>query len=201
MTTKTTKSTLDTLYRSPLIRAAVAFAVITLGASALLGGCEPAYVEGDRLSFTGTDIQGQPVSLADARFQGKVVLVELWGTWCPVCMSSMPALNDLHARFSSQGLEVLAVEFAAGYSGSPEEYVAALRAWATENKIAFTVAHAGETGIEETVFPTLKSFDGYPTIILIGRDGVVRHVQSGYHSSDAQMLERKITELLAESAD
>lgn len=192
---------LENVSKSPIVRAAVAFAVITLGASMLLGGCEPAYVEGDRLTFTGTDIQGQPVSLADARFQGKVVLVELWGTWCPVCMSSMPTLKDLYTRFAPQGLEVLAVEFAAGYPGPPEEYVAALRAWATENGIAFTVAHAGETGTEETVFPTLKSFDGYPTIILIGRDGVVRHVQSGYHTSDAQMLERKITELLAERSD
>lgn len=200
MTEKIGNSTLETLYRSPIVRGAVAFAVVTLGASALLGGCEPAYVEGERLRFTGTDINGQPVSLADARFQGKVVLVELWGLWCPVCMSSMPALNDLHTRFSPQGLEVLAVEFA-DYDGPPEDYVALLRAWATENKITFTVVHAGATGLEETVFPTLKSFGEYPTIIVIGRDGVVRHVQSGYHSSDAQLLERKITELLAERAN
>lgn len=192
---------LETVYRSPIVRAALALAGITLGFSLLLGGCEPAYVEGGRLSFSGKDLDGQPVSLADARFQGKVVVIEIWGLWCPVCLSSMPALNDLHTRLASQGLEVLAVEFAADTSVPRAEYFDALRAWVRDNEIMFTIAQAGEVGTEGTVFPELKSFREYPTIILIGRDGVVRHVQSGYHSSDAQMLERKITELLAERAN
>lgn len=196
--TETAPNTLKMLYRSPVVRAAVAVAAITLGASLVIGGCEPAYVEGDRLSFAGTDLSGEPVSLSDARFTGKVVLVELWGTWCPVCVSSMPALKDLHTRFAAQGLEVLAVEFAAETPSA--EYIDMLREWTRANAIAFTIVQAGEVGTEGAVFPELKSFDGYPTIILIGRDGTVRHIQSGYHPSDAQMLEGKIEALLRENA-
>ncbi len=173
-------------------------AVITLGASLVLGGWERAYVEGDHLSFSGTDIHGAPVSLADARFTNKVVLVELWGLWCPVCLSSIPALKDLQARYGEQGLEVLAVEFAD--APPTEEYLAILRDMVRANEIAFTVVQAGAVGGEAAAFPELKSFDGYPTIMLIGRDGAVKHIQSGYHPRDADMLARKIEELLREGA-
>lgn len=192
------RNSLEILYRSPVVRTAVAVAGITLVASLLLGGCEPAYVEGGRLSFSGVDLAGEPVSLSDARFAGRVVLVELWGTWCPVCLSSIPALKDLHTRFAPQGLEVLAVEFAAETPSA--EYLEMLREWVHINSIAFTIVQAGEVGTEGAAFPELKSFDGYPTIILIGRDGTVHHVQSGYHPSDAEMLEEKIGELLRENA-
>lgn len=195
--TESSTNTLQTLYRSPIVRTAVAVAAITLVASLFLGGCEPAYVEGDRLSFAGTDLSGEPVSLSDGRFTGKVVLVELWGTWCPVCLSSIPALKDLHTRFAAQGLEVLAVEFADAIPNA--DYIASLREWAQINGIRFTIVQAGVVGTEGAVFPELKSFDGYPTIILIGRDGTVRHIQSGYHPSDAQMLEGKIEDLLREN--
>jgi len=198
--TENAKNIIKMLYRSPVIRAAAGVAVITLGASVLLGGCEPTYVDGGRLSFSGTDLDGQPVSLSGERFRGKVVLVELWGTWCPVCISSMPTLKDLHTRFASQGFDVLAVEFAAPDSGPRDEYEASLHEWVRAREIGFTVVHAGEVGGEGEAFPELKSFAGYPTIILIGRDGAVRHVQAGYHYSDAAMLETKIRDLLRERA-
>lgn len=190
---------LETLYRSPIIRVAVAVAAITLGASLVLGGCERAYVEGDHISFSGTDIDGQPVSLADARFKNKVVLVELWGLWCPVCLSSLPALKDLQTRYAAQGFEVLAVEFADETPSA--EYLATLREMVRANDIAFTIAQAGVVGSEAAAFPELKSFDGYPTIILIDRGGAVKYIQSGYHPRDAEILARKIEELLREGAD
>lgn len=196
---KNDENTFKTLYQSPVIRMVLALAGITLVASVLLGGCERAYVEGGRLSFSGTDLAGAPVSLADARFYGKVVVVELWGLWCPVCLSSLPALQDLHARYATQGLEVLAVEFAEGIP--TDAYLASLRSVAHANGFAFTIAQAGSVGAEGGVFPELKSFDAYPTIVVIGRDGTVRHVQSGYHPSDAQLLDRTIAELLSETVD
>src|SRR5262249_574056 len=52
-----------------------------------------------RLRFTFPDLDGRPVSIADARFQGKVVLVDLFGSWCPNCNDQAPVLEELYARY------------------------------------------------------------------------------------------------------
>lgn len=63
---------------------------------------------------------GTPVALPDAvaldgaplpatRWKGKVVVIELWASWCPFCARQNPLLDALHRRHASQGLEVLAL--------------------------------------------------------------------------------------------
>jgi thiol-disulfide isomerase/thioredoxin len=55
------------------------------------------------LSFL--DGQGNPVSLAD--FRGRVVVLNLWATWCAPCRHEMPSLDRLQAAFGDEGLQVL----------------------------------------------------------------------------------------------
>ena len=63
---------------------------------------------------------GTPMALPDAvaldgaplpatRWKGKVVVIELWASWCPFCARQNPLLDALHRRHASQGLEVLAL--------------------------------------------------------------------------------------------
>jgi thiol-disulfide isomerase/thioredoxin len=49
----------------------------------------------------------RPVSVRELR--GKVLLVNLWATWCPPCVREMPSLQRLHEQFNSQGLTVLGI--------------------------------------------------------------------------------------------
>jgi cytochrome c biogenesis protein CcmG, thiol:disulfide interchange protein DsbE len=57
--------------------------------------------------FTATDLDGNPVRLADLR--GEVVLLNIWATWCPPCREEMPSMQRLHDEFGDQGLHVVAV--------------------------------------------------------------------------------------------
>ena len=41
--------------------------------------------------------------------RGKVVVVNIWATWCKPCLAELPALNDLQKNYGERGLEVLAV--------------------------------------------------------------------------------------------
>ena len=53
------------------------------------------------------DASGRPRSIAD--FRGKVVLLNIWATWCAPCREEMPALDRLQAKLGGPGFEVLAV--------------------------------------------------------------------------------------------
>ena len=58
-------------------------------------------------NFTFSDLSGHKVSLFDQR--GKVVLVNIWATWCPPCRQEMPSMQKLYDRFKGENFEILAV--------------------------------------------------------------------------------------------
>lgn len=57
------------------------------------------------LSFT--DIGGKELSLAD--FKGKLVVVNLWATWCAPCVKEMPSLGRMYAKLRDKGVALLAI--------------------------------------------------------------------------------------------
>ena len=58
-------------------------------------------------NFTFPNLNGQQVSLSDHR--GKVVLVNIWATWCAPCRQEMPSMQKLYERFKGENLKILAV--------------------------------------------------------------------------------------------
>ena len=57
--------------------------------------------------FTFTGIDGNEVSLSD--YLGKVVIVNIWATWCPPCVDEMPSMEKLYKKFKVENFEILAV--------------------------------------------------------------------------------------------
>lgn len=66
---------------------------------------------------------GQGTLKTFADFKGKVVLVNLWATWCPPCIKEMPSLNALQERFDKDEFQILAI--ATGRQGrvTPREFL------------------------------------------------------------------------------
>ena len=62
-----------------------------------------------RFSFPGLD--GKLVSNTDPRFQGKVVIVSISGSWCPNCHDEAPFLAELYKKYRKQGLEIVSLSF------------------------------------------------------------------------------------------
>jgi peroxiredoxin len=83
--------------------------------AALLLAAIPAYAinikkESDRKRAPDFELKtsdGKSVRLSD--YEGKVVLLDFWATWCAPCRNSMPWLNELHAKYESEGLTLLGI--------------------------------------------------------------------------------------------
>ncbi len=61
--------------------------------------------------FSYPDLDGKLVSNTDGRFQGKVVLISITGSWCPNCHDEAPFLTELYKTYHARGLEIVALGF------------------------------------------------------------------------------------------
>jgi len=104
------------------------------------------------------DGSGKTVSLAD--FRGRLVLVNLWATWCVPCVKEMPSLERVQARLGGQGLEIVAVSEDRG--GQP--LVAPFRDKIGLKALKTYLDPKGELGLAFGI-------RGLPTSILLDRDG------------------------------
>jgi thiol-disulfide isomerase/thioredoxin len=100
-------------------------------------------------------------TLALAEQKGKVVLVDLWATWCGPCIQELPHLQKLSEKFGPEDFLMLGVVLESGDPKDIQEFIA-------EKNIHYPQV-IGEEGTKESFGPFL----GYPTKYLIDRDGKV----------------------------
>jgi thiol-disulfide isomerase/thioredoxin len=133
-----------------------------------------------------TDAAGKPHTLAD--FKGKVVVLNLWATWCAPCVAEMPTLARLDAETVGQPVAVVPVSLDRVEDRANAEAFIAKRpplGFYAEPRYALPFAFK-------------PPVDGLPTTLLIGPDGVVRaRLSGGADWSGAQA--RKVIEALATS--
>ncbi len=109
-------------------------------------------------NVTFQNASGQPVTLES--FRGRVVLLNLWATWCIPCRKEMPALDRLQAALGSPDFEVVALSLDRGGAVASKKFLDA----------------TGATKLGLYVDPSAKLANafkaiGLPATILIGRDG------------------------------
>ena len=105
------------------------------------------------------------------KLKGRVVMLEFWGTWCGPCVRAMPGIQKLHDRYTDRGLTVLAISY---------ETDAVMQPFLTQN--AFTMP-VGSDPEKKTIgaYP----IKGWPTTVVIGKDGKIAHVGSPYDAETA----------------
>ncbi|MEM9558441.1 MAG: redoxin domain-containing protein [Acidobacteriota bacterium] len=161
-----------------------------------------------RFSFSFPDLDGEVLSLDDPRFDDKVVLVNLFGTWCPNCNDEAPLLAAWAKRFRDQGLEIVGLAYE--FTGDLERDRKMVRRFRDRHAISYPLLLAGTSDKVDAAatLPDLDRVVAYPTSIFIGRDGRVRRIHSGFagpgtgrhHAELVAELESYLRELLAEPA-
>lgn len=131
-------------------------------------------------AFSLPGVDGKPVSLADERFRGKVVLVDIFGTWCPNCHDEAPVLVDLYKKYHKDGLEIVMLAYE--YTPDTARNARQIEIFRKKYGIEFTILMAGTTADGEIArtLPQLVGFGAYPTTIFIGRDGRVAKIHAGF---------------------
>jgi thiol-disulfide isomerase/thioredoxin len=133
----------------------------------------------ERFRFRFNDLNGKTVTESDPRFQGKVVLVSISGSWCPNCRDEAPFLVSLHKKYRKQGFEIVSLDF------EEEDQLAnptRLRAFIKEYGIEYPVLLAGIPDQLTEKVPQADNLNAFPTSFLLGRDGKVRAVHAGFPS-------------------
>ncbi|MBN2694970.1 TlpA family protein disulfide reductase [bacterium] len=114
---------------------------------------------------------GETITLS--KYRGRVVLIDFWGVWCPPCKKMIPVLAEFVNQCSDKGVVLLGIHSVSNFPGAED--------------IDF---FAGQMGVN---YPMLigtpeneKKFDikAFPTLIIIGPDGKIKHRFVGYHSVD-----------------
>ncbi|MDY0136188.1 MAG: TlpA disulfide reductase family protein [Thiomicrospira sp.] len=129
------------------------------------------------------NLNGQTVSLND--YQGKVVLLNFWASWCPPCLHEMPSMTRLKTQLKTQPFDILAVNLAE----QPQDFAAFLSA----NPVNFPV-------LLDPKGQAIKDWRimAYPTTYLIDKKGQIRYALFGGTEWDQPQHLNLINQLLAE---
>lgn len=152
--------------RRSLIIAIVAFCVIASLASVVYANLN----SGTKApNFTLPTLDGKRITLA-ANFEesGKVVILDIWATWCPPCRAEIPHLVRLNKEYGSKGLKIIGVAI--------DEDKKAVESFAKNQKINYTIA------LDPQAQKVGKSYGvrGIPVTYIIDKKGVIRYVHSGF---------------------
>lgn len=131
-------------------------------------------------TFSFRDLDGRPVSQEDSRLKGKVVLVDIFGSWCVTCHEATPDLLDLYRTYRPRGFEILGLGYEV--TGDSTKDNPQIRRFRDKFSIPWILLHAGISVVEETAatLPQLKGFTAYPTTLFLGKDGRIRSVYAGF---------------------
>jgi cytochrome c biogenesis protein CcmG, thiol:disulfide interchange protein DsbE len=133
------------------------------------------------------DSTPRPKTLAD--YKGKIVLLNVWATWCEPCRAEMPSMEKLYKEFGPKGLEIVAV------SVDDPGTDARIRLYAKELGLSFPILH-------DAAKETARNYQvtGYPESFIIGREGTIRRKVFAAADWSSEANRALIRELLDSSA-
>ncbi len=138
--------------------------------------------------FSGTTMDGKVVQLSD--YKGKVVLLDIWASWCGPCQEEMPFLMDTYKQYNDQGLVILAVNIDNDVQ-NVQKFISRLEA-----PPAFPIILDKDSKI-----PPLYQVKGMPTTVLIDRNGLIRYQHKGFKSEKKDAYLKEINALLKEKSE
>ena len=121
--------------------------------------------------------------LKSSDLKGRVVYLDFWASWCGPCKQSFQWMNEMNARYASKGLRIVGVNL--------DEKSQDANLFLGDNPASFDIAFDAKA-----VTPRQYGIKGMPTSLLIGPDGKVLMVHSGFKPAQRSELEQQIRQAL-----
>jgi peroxiredoxin len=141
--------------------------------------------------FSVTTMKGEPVRLSD--YGDRVVLLNIWATWCLPCREEMPSMQRLYEAIGDHDFEILAVSIDApkGSADAAGRPGGDLKAFADEYGLTFPILHNPSGDIQRAYQTT-----GVPESFLIGKDGLIVRKVAGPTEWDLPVNQELVRRLL-----
>jgi thiol-disulfide isomerase/thioredoxin len=161
----------------------------------------------EKIEFSFPDVNGKSVSLNDERFKGKVIILQLMGSWCPNCMDETRFLAPWYNQNKDRGVEIIGL----AYERKDDFDYASKRVKNMIEKLGidYPVVIAGTNDKQKAAetLPMLNEVVAFPTTIFIGKDGKVKKIHTGfsgpgtgiYYEQFVQHFNEIVNELLTSS--
>ncbi len=137
----------------------------------------------DKFDFSFPNAEGEMVSLSDAQFKGKVILVQIMGTWCTNCLDETRFYVDFLKN--NPDLDVQLVGLAFEYAKTQEKAFEGIRRLKEREDVPYPIllAQYGTSNKQKAneKLPMLNHILSYPTTIYIDKKGEVRKIHTGFN--------------------
>ncbi|MEO8572861.1 MAG: TlpA disulfide reductase family protein [Pyrinomonadaceae bacterium] len=133
------------------------------------------------------NLDGTTFKVADKK--GKVLLLNLWATWCGPCRSEMPTLVKMQDALREKGLEIIGLN-------TDDETVEDINKFAADMKLNYTLVWA-DTAMQHALLKISK-FDGIPQSFIVDRDGNLRGVFRGASPADVKKMDELVEMIVNE---
>ncbi len=136
----------------------------------------------DKLNFRFMDLNKKPVSINDAKFKNKVVIIQIMGSWCPNCMDETAFLSDYYNHNKQRGIEIigLAYEYTTDFNRS----VNSIKKFKNRFNVQYTLLNTGVTVSDslrtEKTLPQLTTIKSFPSTIFLDKSGRVAKIYAGF---------------------
>jgi len=161
----------------------------------------------DKIAFSFPDESGSLISLKDEKYQDKLVIVQIFGTWCPNCMDETRYLVDLHKKYHKRGLEIIGLDFE--ITPTLEYFKPRVERFRKDLEVPYDIVLAGHANKKKAAeaLPMLNHILSYPTAIIIDRKGEIKEIHTGFsgpgtgeaYQNYEKEMEGLIESLLAEN--
>jgi thiol-disulfide isomerase/thioredoxin len=132
-------------------------------------------------------LDGSTFKLADKK--GKVVLVNMWATWCGPCRAEMPALVEMQEKYKDKNFEIIGLDV-------DEESPGQIKEFAADMKLNYQLGWADEVLYGE--FSKITKMNGIPQSILFNRDGNITGVFTGGSARVVKSMKETVEKIVNE---
>ncbi len=148
----------------------------------------------EKFDFSFQNLDGQIVSLSDEQFDNKAVIVQILGSWCPNCMDETRYLKEVYAKYHSQGLEIVGLNFERGRD--KESAIKRTQKMIKDLDIPYPILLAGVTRDDKAaeLLPMLNHVMSYPTAIYLDRNHDIVKIHTGFSGPSTPVFDTFVSQ-------